>query len=157
MVILSLIAFTLAIKKKNYRYLLICILDCIYCIAHSIFRTPALNDTVLYEVLSAINIPLLLTMLIAAVWAFYKPLKNDKRCFFPIVFCAGIVANKIIRKVFFHIQAQCVVNTYEEGIKLTSDLMLGLTILDVVYSVLFCCMMISIIIILKRTKAESAS
>ena len=79
MVIISIVAVYLAIKKQDRRCMPVCILACLYSLMHLVFRAHQLADTMLYDVFSVVNIPLLIIMLIITVLVFRKPFENEKR------------------------------------------------------------------------------
>ena len=157
LIFVSLFAAFLALKKKESRCFTVCILACLYSIMHLVYRTPQLANTLLYDVLSVASLPFLMAMLIATVWVFRKPLENDKHYILPIIFCAGVFLDKVIRKIFFHIQAEQAKEIGADGYEIFQKVSRGSTILDIIYYLFFGGMVVSVICILNSTKRERDS
>ena len=155
--ILSIVVLIIAIVKKDKRCLPVCILACLYSIMHSIFRTPQLADTLLYDVFSVVNIPFLITMLIVTVLVFRKPFENEKRYILPIICCTGVLLNKVTRRIFFCIQAERVNGVGADGYEIFKQISRGSNYLDIIYSVFFCGMIVALICVLNRAKTERDS
>ena len=156
MVILSIVVLRIAIVKKDKRCLPVCILACLYSIMHSIFRTPQLADTLLYNVFSVVNIPFLITMLLVTVLVFRKPFENEKRYILPIICCTGVLLNKVTRWIFFRIQVERV-RLGADGYEISKQISRGCNYLDIIYSAFFCGMIVALICVLNRAKTERDS
>ena len=154
MVIISIVAVYLAIKKQDRRCMPVCILACLYSLMHLVFRAHQLADTMLYDVFSVVNIPFLIIMLIVTALVFRKPFENEKRYVLPIIFCTGVLVVKVIRRIFFHIQTTRANEVGADGFELFNQISRGSILLDIIYFVFFCGMIVTLICVLNRAKTE---
>ena len=152
--ILSIVVLIIAIVKKDKRCLPVCILSFLYSVSYTIFVFPTMQETVFYDVFRTINVPFLAIVLVVSVLTFRKPFENGKRYILPIIFNGGALVVRIIRKVFYYTQG---LQIKADGADIQSEynvLVLGCTILDVLFSCAFLGIMICLIVILRRKRVE---
>lgn len=155
--ILSLIVLVLAIVKKDKRCLPVCVIACVYACAHAFYRLPAILGTIFFKVFSIINIPILVILLLASILTFYKPFENGRKYRSSIIFSAGILVIRIVRKTFFHNQLQQFVLNETVVLDSYDVLTVGYTIIDSLFAILFLGFMICIIVVLNRDMKERTS
>jgi len=152
--VLSLFILIFALYKKDRRCLPVCAVSAAYCISHSIFLVPATHGTVFYDFFRFINIPFLAIVLLVSVLTFRHPFENGKRYVLPIILNASALVIRIIRRIFFHMQGQQVMADGADIQGRYDILVLGCTILDVLFICMFFGMMICLIIVLRRKRME---
>lgn len=155
MVLLALIAVIITLKKKQHRYLPVTGVAFVYGLANFIVSFAVLADTLVHRVSNALAFPLAAVLLVLSILLFLKPNEDGKKNYVPVILCAGIVVDRIIKRLAYFINSLYVITSGVETIQLSNGLLIVVTALDVIHLLLACTMMIRVIACLNKTNTES--
>lgn len=153
MVFAVLIAVVVVLQKKVYRYLPVVCFAFLYGLSNLIITFGILYDTVVYDIAKVVNVMSLVALLCVTIWSFLKSGGDARRKKWPLLFCVGLVADRVIDRALYSVSSMIYILTGSTvGI---DNLMLALhLVLDIIHLVLGVSFAVSVIVHINRVMNE---
>ena len=144
-------------KKKNFRSLLGCVVIAVYSVFFGLNRIPQRPGTCAPDILSYLDIPLLLGMFLAVIFFCIKPCGNCKTRFVPAVLLACGVITRVARRIVYAIYTVRLANAGDEVLELYQRLFSSVNLLDILFTALICGSCVGLLWTVGRSHTESKS